>query len=72
MFVVGVNRVGKEGKATFFGHSMVVEPRGDVIVKGSEKEEIINADIEIDKVDISRNYMTCLQDRVPRVYTDCE
>ncbi|PKM87107.1 MAG: carbon-nitrogen hydrolase [Firmicutes bacterium HGW-Firmicutes-12] len=69
MFVVGVNRVGKEGKATFFGHSMVVEPRGDVIINGSEEEEeILSADIDIEKVDISRNYLTCLQDRVPAVY----
>lgn len=68
IFLVGINRVGTEGKAVFFGSSLIVEPQGDVLARGSEKEEIIKAEIDISKVDLSQNYMTCLKDRVTSAY----
>lgn len=68
MFVAAANRVGTEGKAVFFGNSMIVEPQGDVLARGSEKEEIITAEIDIGKVELSQNHMTCLKDRVTSVY----
>lgn len=71
MFVVGVNRVGSESNKIFFGNSMIVEPRGDVLVRGGEEEEIITAEIDLKKVEVSRNYLTCLKDRVASVYL-CE
>lgn len=68
MFVVAVNRVGKEGKAEFFGHSMIVDPLGQIILEGSEKEEILFMDIDLGQVDNVRNHMTCFADRVPEAY----
>lgn len=68
MFVVAVNRVGKEKKAEFFGHSMVVDPLGQIIAEGTEEEEVIIADINLQQVDDVRGYMTCLEDRVTQVY----
>ncbi len=68
LFVVGVNCVGKEGTAEFFGHSMIVSPTGEVIAEGSAEEEIIYADIDVDEVDRTRKYMNCFSDRVPEVY----
>lgn len=68
LFVVATNRVGQEGKAVFTGHSMVVNPKGDIIIEGGDKEEILVADIEPDQIDKFRNYLTCLKDRVPAAY----
>ncbi|MCR4442407.1 MAG: carbon-nitrogen family hydrolase [Peptococcaceae bacterium] len=68
MFVAGVNRVGKEGRYLFFGHSMVVDPSGDVLAEGSEDEELLLADIDLEQVKKVREYMTCYHDRVPGVY----
>lgn len=67
-FVVAVNRVGQEGKAKFFGHSMVVDPQGKILQEGSEEEEIIFTDIDLGEVDKVRAYMTCFQDRMPEAY----
>lgn len=68
MFVVGVNRVGQEGKTVFFGQSLLVNPLGDVILQGSDKEEILTAEIDLAQVDKVRSHMTCFQDRVPQAY----
>lgn len=68
MFVVGVNRVGREDKTEFFGHSMVVGPQGEVLAEGSEREEIIYAEIDPHETDKIRRYMTCYKDRAPQVY----
>ena len=67
-FVVGVNCVGKEGSTEFFGRSMVVNPRGEVVAEGSEEDEIIYADIDMDEVDSTRRHMSCFSDRVPEAY----
>lgn len=71
MFVAGVNRVGREGKAEFFGHSLLVNPLGEIILQGSEqKEEILSTEIDLDQVKKVREYMTCFNDRVPAVYKE--
>lgn len=69
-FVVAVNRVGVEGKASFLGHSMVVNPLGRIISEGSEEEEIIFVDIDPEEVKRVRERMDCFGDRVPSAY-DC-
>ncbi|MBZ4653333.1 MAG: hydrolase [Peptococcaceae bacterium] len=68
VFVAAVNRVGKEGKAEFFGHSMVVDPLGEIIVEGEEKEQILIADIDLTLVEKVRTRMTCFSDRIPEAY----
>ncbi len=69
MYVVGVNRIGKENNAEFFGRSMVVEPKGDIVICGTEnKEEILIADLDPSKVKESREYMRCLEERREDVY----
>lgn len=68
MFVVGVNRVGEEGKTHFFGHSMVVGPQGEILAEGSEREEILCVEINPRETDKVRRYMTCFKDRAPEVY----
>lgn len=69
VFTIGVNRVGQEGKAVFFGNSMVVDPLGEVVVQGSEKEEILIAEIDLRQVEKARRYMTCFSDRFPAAYS---
>ncbi len=68
VFVAAVNRVGKEGKAEFFGHSMVVNPLGEIMVEGEEREQILIADIDLEQVEKVRTRMTCFSDRVPEAY----
>jgi len=68
-YVVAVNRVGKEGKGEFAGHSMIVDPLGEVIYEGKDQEEIKIAQLDLDKVDEVRRKMTCFSDRIVEVYT---
>ena len=68
LFVCAVNRVGKDNENSFFGHSMVVSPWGDVIVEGREKEEILIADLDLDEVVDARKSLPVLEDRREDVY----
>ena len=42
IFVVACNRVGKDEKNEFFGHSLVVNPSGEIIAEGGEDEELLS------------------------------
>ncbi|MDY7027260.1 MAG: carbon-nitrogen hydrolase family protein [Spirochaetota bacterium] len=51
VFVVAANRVGREETVEYCGLSKVVDPRGEILVEASgEKEEIISAEIELDRI----------------------
>lgn len=44
-----VNRVGRENNIRFYGKSAIYAPRGDVVAELGDKEEVLVADINIDK-----------------------
>jgi predicted amidohydrolase len=68
-FVIAVNRVGRDPENTFFGHSMVVDPWGEILIEGSEtKEELLVADIDIAAVENLRNLIPVFRDRRPECY----
>lgn len=51
LYVVGINRVGREGKMKFFGQSFISDPFGRILKRASSsKEEIL-----ITKIDLERN-----------------
>ncbi|MBP1994789.1 carbon-nitrogen family hydrolase [Paenibacillus eucommiae] len=68
MYVVSCNRVGKSGSTEFFGHSMVINPWGEVLVEGGEAEEILQATFELSEVDQVRSRIPIFEDRRPQLY----
>jgi omega-amidase len=74
MFLVGTNQVGEEdfgpdGKAVYFGDSVIVDPWGEIVAEAGETgQELLTADIDLGKVDEVRARMTVLQDRRPDLY----
>lgn len=68
MYVVACNRVGEEGKSSFFGHSLVIDPWGEVIAEGSDQEEILYAEINLDLVDEVRGRIPVFSDRRTSLY----
>lgn len=68
MFVVACNRVGVSGDADFFGHSMMIDPWGEIIAEGGEQEEIVSAAIDIKHVDKVRSMIPVFEDRRPELY----
>jgi N-carbamoylputrescine amidase len=64
VFVVVVNRVGKEGKLTFWGQSFVADPFGRIIAKASaDKEEILIVDCDLRNIELTRQNWPFLRDR---------
>ena len=65
------NRVGSEEHLTFAGESFVCDPQGNVIARaGSEREEILYADCDVDKVQKSHARRLFFRDRRPKLYSD--
>lgn len=64
VYVVVVNRVGREGKLNFWGQSFVADPFGRIIAKASaDQEETLIAECDLSKVEITRQNWPFLRDR---------
>jgi len=64
VYVVVVNRVGKEGKLTFWGQSFVVDPFGRIIAKASaDSEEVLVVQCDLSKIEETRQNWPFLRDR---------
>lgn len=50
IYVVAANRVGQHKKIEYPGHSMIIDPWGQVIARGNTKEEIITAVLDHKKI----------------------
>ena len=64
VFVVAVNRVGREGKLNFWGQSFVADPFGRILAKASaDKEEILVVDCDLTRIEETRQNWPFLRDR---------
>ncbi len=68
MYVVSCNTVGDSGGTSFFGHSMVIDPWGEVIAEAGEEEAILSAEIDLDLVNEVRGRIPVFADRRPKIY----
>jgi len=68
MYVVSCNRVGTSGTTEFFGHSMIIDPWGEILVEGQGSEEILSATIDLSLVDEVRGRIPVFEDRRPQHY----
>ncbi|MGJ8653962.1 MAG: carbon-nitrogen family hydrolase [Opitutaceae bacterium] len=73
-YFIAVNQCGTEshgsdvGETHYFGHSMVVDPWGEVLVEADESEGLFSANIDINAVAKTRSKLTALDDRRPELY----
>jgi N-carbamoylputrescine amidase len=64
VYVAAVNRVGREGKIKFWGHSFVAGPLGEVVAHaGGEREEILLAKCDLARIEETRQSWPFLRDR---------
>jgi N-carbamoylputrescine amidase len=64
VYVASVNRVGHEGKIKFWGHSFVAGPFGEIVAQsGSERDEILLAKCDLEKIEETRQSWPFLRDR---------
>ena len=72
VYIGAVNRPGTEQPwniGRFYGSSYVVDPRGEFLVEASEdKDELVTADMDMDKVREVRNIWQFFRDRRPEMY----
>ena len=59
---IATGRVGEEHDLEFTGHSLVINPWGEIISEGGEKEEIIFTEIDINQVAQIREKFPVLDD----------
>lgn len=63
IYVIAVNRVGKEDHLVFWGNSFVCDPFGKILVKSGEEEDIESFEIDFSKIEETRKVWTFLRDR---------
>ncbi|HVQ87012.1 MAG TPA: carbon-nitrogen family hydrolase [Actinomycetes bacterium] len=63
MFVVAVNTAGTHGGKRMGGHSVVIDPRGQVLAEAGESQEVLTVDIDLDQVSQWRRDFPVLPDR---------
>jgi N-carbamoylputrescine amidase len=67
VFVVAVNRVGKEavgtGELEFWGHSFVCDPMGRVLAEAGEQEEVLVVACDLGLIGEQRHWWPFFRDR---------
>ena len=62
-FLISCNCAGANQGNTYAGHSMIVDPLGQIISEGAEEEAWISAEIDPRRVDAVRKEFPALEDR---------
>ena len=68
VFIVACNRTGTSGTTTFAGHSMIVDPWGNVLAEADGDETLLAATLELGRVDEARSQIDILGDRRADLY----
>ena len=73
IFIVAVNRVGvdefeEEQSTSYFGHSSIIDPWGEVVLELGDQETVVTAQIDLEEVDRAQQKLPILADRRPDVY----
>jgi predicted amidohydrolase len=67
-FVAAANCCGLQGKLDFFGMSLLISPRGEILAEGGESESECNALFDFEEMATYRFQIPCFRDRRPEVY----
>lgn len=68
MFIVGVNSCGDDGRTEYAGHSMVINPNGEVIKQLSAEEDVATVEIDLSEVDEQRKNIPVLDNLKLELY----
>ncbi len=68
IFLIGANRSGRALGMEFGGHSIIVDPNGDIFANASKEDKTAWAEIDTERIDNIRKIMPCLKERAPKAY----
>ncbi|MBU6296257.1 MAG: acyltransferase, partial [Planctomycetes bacterium] len=64
VFVLSINRTGRENNLDFWGTSFACDPFGEVLAQAStDKAEIIRATLDLSEIGVTRQHWPFLRDR---------
>lgn len=63
-YLFSCNCAGSEGPMTYAGHSLFVDPLGNILAEGGDREEIVAAEVNLELGLAVRKQFPALQDRV--------
>ncbi|WP_379127818.1 carbon-nitrogen family hydrolase [Paenibacillus sp. sgz500958] len=67
-YVVACNRSGSDPASRFAGHSMIIDPWGEIVCEASGNEEILSGEIDLQRVEQIRAEIPVFSDRRPDLY----
>ncbi|MBS2968550.1 carbon-nitrogen family hydrolase [Metabacillus sp. KIGAM252] len=67
-FIVACNRSGSDPHNQFAGHSLVIDPWGNVIAEAGEGEEVLRAELDLSEIAAIRKQIPVFEDRRPEFY----
>jgi omega-amidase len=67
-FVIACNRSGTDINNKFVGHSIIIDPWGEIIAEAGDQQEILTATIDLDLVKEVRSRIPVFDDRKPEFY----
>ncbi|MDD6212895.1 MAG: carbon-nitrogen family hydrolase [Clostridiales bacterium] len=70
VFVAAVNSCGRGEGVRYAGHSMIVDPVGNILAEGGDKEEILTADLDFSQLGAIRREIPVFDDRRERLYLE--
>ena len=68
LFVAAANCCGIQGKLDFFGMSLLISPRGEILAEGGETATELRAILDFEEMSTYRFQIPCFKDRRPEVY----
>ncbi|MBD2845095.1 carbon-nitrogen family hydrolase [Paenibacillus sp. IB182496] len=68
MYVIACNRTGTSGATSFFGHSMIIDPWGEVVAEAGEAETVLRAVVDPALTEEVRGRIPVFEDRRPALY----
>jgi predicted amidohydrolase len=68
LFVVACNACGITGKLDFFGMSMIIDAKGELLAEAGENEGEISAELDMEAMNEWRAQIPCFIDRKPELY----
>lgn len=68
MFVVGCNACGDDGQTEYAGHSIVINPNGEIVAQLEDKPDHISCGINLDEVSNQRENIPVFKNLRPHLY----
>jgi predicted amidohydrolase len=68
VFICAVNCVGEHRDEPFYGHSLLIDPRGRIIIEGGASQEILYGSMNRELLQKARASITVWTDRRPDLY----